>query len=209
MIGRRSFLRNAAALGAAAAVGVGFAKPGAAGTDCIRPPGALPEDDFISTCIRCGRCADACPNRAITTFTAVTGAPFSMRPGPGEEGTPVVFPRQQACNLCAGAKSEHLCCTAACPSGALRLVRREADEIRARVSMGRAHLDENLCYSYNGRCCGVCIRACPFTSKALRAGMCETPRLDPSWCVGCGLCERACIRYPQAIVVIPDRERRS
>ncbi|MDP7131147.1 MAG: 4Fe-4S binding protein [Planctomycetota bacterium] len=27
--------------------------------------------------------------------------------------------------------------------------------------------------------------------------------LDPDYCIGCGLCERSCIRYPQAITVKP------
>ncbi len=83
-----------------------------------------------------------------------------------------------------------------------------SDYIQARVSMGKAYVDTGLCYSYNDRSCGVCVRACPFERKALRAGLHEQPVVDPEYCVGCGLCERSCIRYPQAIVVIPDRERR-
>ena len=27
----------------------------------LRPPGALPEDDFLSACVRCGLCVEACP----------------------------------------------------------------------------------------------------------------------------------------------------
>lgn len=33
--------------------------------------------------------------------------------------------------------------------------------------------------------------------------MLERPILNASYCVGCGLCERACVRYPQAITVVP------
>ena len=29
----------------------------------LRPPGALPEDDFLKACIKCGLCAEACVNR--------------------------------------------------------------------------------------------------------------------------------------------------
>jgi ferredoxin-type protein NapG len=29
--------------------------------DIIRPPGALPEPEFLSTCIRCDKCRLACP----------------------------------------------------------------------------------------------------------------------------------------------------
>ncbi|MBI4424540.1 MAG: 4Fe-4S dicluster domain-containing protein [Elusimicrobia bacterium] len=198
-LSRRDFLKNAAAVGAGLAAGGAFLRPAAAEPGALRPPGALPKDEFLSRCIRCGRCADACPNQAIQMFTRASGEKFSMSPGPGEEATPVLFPRQQACNLCQKAEGEHLRCTDACPTGALtKILRREAAE---KVRIGVARVDEELCYSYNHRCCGVCIRACPLRGKALKTGPHETPVLDPAFCVGCGLCERACIRYPQAIWV--------
>jgi ferredoxin len=100
-------------------------------------------------------------------------------------------------------------CTAACPSGARSLGPKTPEEIRSRVDMGTAVVETNLCHSYNGSSCGVCIRACPFEGRALKAGLFERPVLDPAWCVGCGLCERSCIRYPQAILVRPSARRRA
>ncbi len=173
---------------------------------CIRPPGALLEGDFLATCIRCGRCADACPNRCIVAFTEASGKDLAMRPGRGQLGTPVIFPRKQACMLCNGIPGEHLLCTASCPSGALQATRKDNDSIRAHVKMGTAEVDLNLCYSYNGASCGVCVRACPFEGLALKAGLWEKPMVDASACVGCGLCERACVRYPQAIHIRPRHQ---
>ena len=176
---------------------------------CIRPPGALPEADFLATCIRCGRCADACPNRCIEAFTEAAGRPFSMTPARGQRGTPVIFPRQQACMLCNGVPGDELLCTAACPTGALEVMAKDPAAILSKVKMGVAEVDTNLCYSFNGASCGVCVRACPFEGKALRAGLWEKPLIDPEVCIGCGLCERACIRYPHAIRVRPREAAQS
>ncbi|PIR17513.1 MAG: ferredoxin [Elusimicrobia bacterium CG11_big_fil_rev_8_21_14_0_20_64_6] len=197
---RRDFLKNAAAAGAALAAAAAFARPAAAKSSSIRPPGAVDTDEFLSRCIRCGRCGDACPNQAIEMFTETNGAKFSMKPGPGEENTPVIFPRQQACNLCQKAGGDYLKCTEVCPTGALTKLLKT--EVASKVRMGVAKLDRTLCYSYNDRTCGVCIRACPFTGTAMKTGPGERPIFDANFCVGCGLCERACIRYPQAITVV-------
>ena len=203
-ITRKDFLKSSAALGATVLTGVALHGTDAeAGPPVLRPPGALDEDDFLQTCIRCQRCADACRNQCITAFTPGNGKQFSLTPSSGEAGTPVIFPRRQACNLCLGEDTEVLLCTAACPSGALQVVPKTPEVIQEKVAMGKAVLDKNLCFSYTGSSCGVCTRACPFEGKALKAGFFERPVLDADYCVGCGLCERACIRYPQAITVIP------
>lgn len=207
---RRDFLRNALAVGASCAVGgvlMGRAGAHAAAGTFLRPPGALNETEFLSTCIRCGRCGDACPNRCITTFTRDAGKDFSVLPGPGEEGTPVIFPRRQACMLCQGVPGEYLRCTEACPTGALQKVAKESDAIQQQVDMGVAEVDHQICYSYNGATCGVCGRACPYPGKALKIGLYERPTVNPEFCIGCGLCERACIKYPQAIRIVPRHKQ--
>jgi len=199
---RKDFLKSAAAVGAAFATGLKFIKPAqAAPARPLRPPGALPEEEFLSVCIRCGRCGDACPNQCITAFDDNEAKNFSVSTDPGGAGTPVIYPRRQACNLCQRSPGENLLCTEACPTGALGVVRKTAEDIQNDVSMGVAYVDENLCYSFTGSSCGVCVKACPFEGKALKAGQFEQPSVDPDFCVGCGLCERACIRYPQAIVI--------
>jgi ferredoxin-type protein NapG len=200
-LSRRDFLKNAAATGAALAAGTVLLRPAAAETGVIRPPGALEKDEFLSRCIRCARCGDACPSQAIVMFTEANGKKFSLMPGPGDDGTPIVLARQQACNLCQKVSGDYLRCTEACPTGALTKLLKT--EVTTKVRMGRAKLDKNLCYSYNDKTCGVCIRACPIPG-AMKTGQGERPIFDENFCVGCGLCERSCIRYPQAIMVVAD-----
>lgn len=180
-----------------AAGGGWVAAPAAARPQPLRPPGALAEEDFLSRCIRCGRCGEACPNQCIL--------PLKGRTAGVAQGTPAIQPRRQACMLCNGIDGDTLRCTAACPTGALQLVKKS--DIRDKVAMGVAEIDQALCYSYNGYTCGVCVIACPFGGEAITIGLWERPTMHADACVGCGSCERVCIRYPQAIRVKPAAAR--
>ena len=188
---RRAFFR---VLGAAAVMAWGGLKPSHAAQRVLstslrflRPPGVGAESVFLNQCIRCGQCGEICPNRAIRYF--------GLENGLESLDTPYILPREQACILC-------MKCGEVCPSGAIPVVRREAEEILAHVKMGQAQVDERLCLSFQGKTCGVCYRACPLQDIALSVGMLEQPHVS-SACVGCGLCERVCIRVPQAIRVFP------
>jgi MauM/NapG family ferredoxin protein len=194
---RRDFFKQAAALGAGLCGGAWFAGLGKAseGGLPLRPPGALPEDAFTATCIRCLRCVDACPNQALTPLPS----------GDPAAGTPALRPRRAACMLCMSEEGDYLKCGAACPSGAIQRIHKTPEEIREKVRIGVAEVDFDLCYSYNNWSCGACYRACPLAGEAMTLGLWERPRIHAEACVGCGCCERACIRYPHAIrVKIPE-----
>jgi ferredoxin len=144
------------------------------------------------------RCIDACPNHAIL--------PLDDSSGPQRRSTPAIKARRQTCMLCNGVEGEYLKCGEACPTGALEKILRNTQDIEAKVKMGVAEIDFALCYSYNNWSCGACFRACPFPDKAMTLGMWERPEVHGEHCIGCGLCERACIRYPQAIRIRPASE---
>lgn len=77
----------------------------AAGTR-LRPPGALNEADFLSSCIKCGQCVQVCPVQAIKLADLNDG--FGV-------GVPHIDAREQACDFSCDAVQ----CILACPTGAL------------------------------------------------------------------------------------------
>lgn len=157
----------------------------------LRPPGSLGEEEFTARCIRCGQCAEICPNDCINYF--------GLDNGLASLDTPYLIPREKACILC-------MKCGEVCPTGAIQKIEREAGAILKNVKMGKARVNRNLCLSWQGKSCGVCYRACPLQDISIRVGYMEQPHMMDG-CIGCGLCERACIQMPQAIRVIPDQTR--
>ena len=72
----------------------------------LRPPGALDENFFLASCIKCGQCLQVCPPQVIKLDGISQG--FGI-------GTPFIIPREEGgCILCSG-----LPCVLACPTGAL------------------------------------------------------------------------------------------
>jgi ferredoxin-type protein NapG len=210
MLERRAFLSSALkGVGLAAAAGLpwaGYVHMAKASPLVLRPPGALPESEFLAKCIKCGICVEDCPY-GILRLAA-----------PGEQwplGTPYFIPREGPCRMC-----PDIPCVPACPTGALDegLVSEAAPEegrvMNVNLSrMGLAAIDRETCIAYWGMQCDVCYRACPLIDKALKVEYTRnertgkhavlTPLVDSEHCTGCGICERACITGKAAIFVLP------
>jgi ferredoxin-type protein NapG len=183
----------------------------------LRPPGALPEKDFLTACIKCGLCAEACVNRDTNRDTQ-TGeqrkGTLQMARG-GDSvliGTPYFVPVEIPCYMC-----EDIPCVPVCPSGALDMPsllneKKELDINKA--SMGLAMVHKESCIAFWGIQCDACYRACPLLDTAItleyqkndRTGKHAylLPIVHDNVCTGCGLCEQACVTEKPAIFVLPN-----
>ncbi len=175
-------------LGGLAAGAAGLAIVPLAGLDqragVLRPPGALPEDEFVRACILCQECVRACPTGSLR--------PAFMEAGLAGAGTPLLAPRQGGCAIHQSCPD---LCAQVCPTGAILPVR--PDEVK----IGLAQVDRELCLAWNqGVKCLVCVEACqnraaqPFQGRVT---------VDPQLCTGCGRCESGCPVAGSAIHVVP------
>ncbi len=157
---------------------------------CIRPPGALPETDFLARCLRCGLCMKACPTNGlqpaglITGFEGVFSPLLISRLGPCEP----------ECNICGQV----------CPTQAI-LDLPLADKRQAKI--GTAVVYPQLCLAWaEKRSCVVCQEVCAYGAVELKSHATSSvpvPTINQNKCYGCGFCEHHCpVRIP-AIAVQP------
>lgn len=201
--GRRAFVGRALlggallGLGAAAVVRADPVRVSAAPpsfppeTAVLRPPGALPEVDFLSRCLRCGACMQACPTGGLQPlwFAAGLDGLFS----------PCLEPRAGGC------LPECAACGAACPSHAIRPLTLAQ---KRWAKLGTALVDEKTCLAWkDDKRCMVCKENCPYgaVDVVLREGhKVPVPIVHARRCYGCGFCEHHCPKAPTAIRVRAD-----
>ena len=207
---RRKFLLDMVRGAGVAAVG-GLAWTGLLGGKkaravVLRPPGAVPEAEFLAKCTKCGLCVEACPYKAL--FLGEPGGGFPV-------GTPCFRMRENPCRMC-----RDLPCVVACPTGALSpsLVSDRDEQGRGRLDVnlskiGLAVIDRETCIAYWGIQCDACYRTCPVLDKAItiepgrneRTGKHAilAPVVHSDHCTGCGMCEHACVTKKASIFVLP------
>jgi MauM/NapG family ferredoxin protein len=161
-----------------------------ASSKCIRPPGSVPEQQFLDLCLRCGACMKICPSNALQpTWTAA-----------GLDGmfSPILIPRQGPCVPACNA------CGQVCPTQAIRNLPLE-EKRWARV--GTAVIQRNVCLAWaENRSCVVCQEVCPYGAVKLQKVEKRTvaaPVVNANRCYGCGYCEYHCPVAEPAIAVTP------
>lgn len=181
---RRAFI--AAGIAVIGAASLNFFAPKLFGSSrvaaqILRPPGALPEGDFLATCNRCARCIKVCPSEGLV--------PMPIDKGVLTFETPQLVPRKGRCELC-------MLCPKVCPTGALQDVAVED------VRIGMANINKNTCLAWaEGKRCLVCAEQCPVHAVVMDAA--KRPAIDAEKCIGCGACENCCPVEDPAVVVSP------
>ena len=160
----------------------------------IRAPGAIPETEFLRTCIRCGECMKSCLTNTLqpclweSGFSGLWTPKMDLR----------LAPCDQNCNVCGKV----------CPTQAIRSV--TLDE-RTHAKVGTAILKKEMCLVWaQNKICLICDEICPYNAIVFRPveGY-RRPFVIASKCNGCGFCEQRCpVKGESAIVVVPDGEIR-
>jgi ferredoxin len=201
-LGRRGFL--SAGIGFASGVLGGFGLAGAAkvsGANLddpqawrpVRPPGSVPEQQFLQMCIRCGECFKACPNDVLH--------PLRFQQGFDGLWTPHVVADWAGCESSCNA------CGQVCPTGAIRALPLDEKKV---CRIGLAEVNRQTCLPYAGReACQLCVDEChhagyhaiEFTRVGTQVDAAGHPVEDSGFlapvvlsdkCVGCGLCQTRC-----------------
>ncbi|MEZ4528200.1 MAG: 4Fe-4S binding protein [Desulfobacterales bacterium] len=159
----------------------------------IRPPGSLPEKDFLNRCIRCGECMKACPTNTLQ--------PAGLTAGFQGFFSPVITPRKGACEAHCNT------CGQVCPTGAIAPLPLE-EKICAKI--GTAQILRHKCLAWEfDRKCLVCDEVCPYNAidlKTLPDQKVPVPFVNESRCAGCGFCEFHCPVQARAAIVIEPME---
>ena len=150
----------------------------------IRPPGALPEERFVSVCTGCGECLKVCPNNALQSTLLEAGLAGLY--------TPRLVPRigycEEFCNFCGRV----------CPTEAIRPL---AIEEKRLLQMGVAHINKTRCIAWDTeKICLVCNEQCSY--QAIVGDDKKRPVVKEEKCTGCGICEHKCPVDGEAAIIV-------
>ncbi len=179
---RRQFIYSAAAgIIGASAIKAGLHNKKNINGRYIRPPGSIPEKDFLARCIRCGECMKVCKTNGLQ--------PTNLEAGFDALWTPHLVPRtgpcEDKCNMCGRV----------CPTQAIRSL--PVDE-KLFVKIGTAVIDRDRCIAWEqNKLCLICDEICPYDAIEFKVvttftGPFKRPFVVEEKCTGCGWCENKC-----------------
>jgi len=164
----------------------------------IRPPGALPEDDFLGRCVRCGECMKVCIGNALH--------PTFLQAGIEGMFSPLLVARTGYCEF------NCTLCGQVCPTGAIRELPLPEKHT---MKIGHAFFDRDRCLPHaKGIPCIVCEEHCPTPDKAIKFNQAavvndrgetvqvKQPYIVDHLCIGCGICENKCPLPDRAAVYV-------
>jgi len=172
----------------------------------IRPPGALDEKKFLTTCIKCEECMKVCLTNVLQ--------PTFLEAGLEGMWSPYLDMKAGYCEF------KCTLCGQVCPTGAIKKL---PVEVKKKVKIGLAFVDKPRCLPFSFQIpCIVCEEHCPTTPKAIwledkierkkdgKKIKVRRPIVLPDICTGCGICEYKCpVIDKPAITVTSINEDRS
>jgi len=150
----------------------------------IRPPGSLPEDEFVTVCTGCGQCLKVCPNNALQSSLLEAGLAGLY--------TPRLVPRigycEEFCNFCGRV----------CPTAAIKPLPVEEKRL---IQMGVAHINKTRCIAWDtDKICLVCNEQCSY--QAIIGDEKKRPIIKEEECTGCGICENKCPVDGESAIIV-------
>jgi len=128
----------------------------------IRPPGALPEEEFLKRCVKCSQCMRVCPTNVIQLA--------GFQGGLENLWTPVLNMRIGS----SGCQLNCVACGQVCPTSAIRPITLQEKKGTGQfaefgpIKIGTAFVDRNRCLPWAmDKPCIVCEENCPVSPKAI------------------------------------------
>ena len=187
---RRMFTLGCAGAAATLALGVLKFVPAEA---LVRPPGGQDEARLLGGCIRCEKCYEVCPRKAIR--------PARMEDGLLGMRLPEMDFSANYCDFCVEENGGNPLCVQVCPTKALVFDKNEKPED---TILGYAELNMDWCLAYRFIGCRFCYDACIEARGADKAVIkldeLSRPVVDVKKCNGCGACESVCVSMKEGSI---------
>ena len=194
-VSRRMF--TVSGIGAAAMLALGGVKYLPAKT-LVRPPGGQDEDALQALCIRCEKCIEACPHRALK--------PAHMEDGLVGMRMPQMDFTSDYCTFCKDRSDGVPQCVKACPTGALAIAAGVDPES---IILGKAMINTDYCLAYHLIGCRFCYDVCRDEAgyEAISLDQYNRPVVNADKCNGCGACESVCVSMMEGAITVGATSR--